>query len=61
MRHRSLGRVHWNNPGALVGKHEHACSANRGGNLPAAFVCLESERGVSISDLIRTAHTLGRP
>ena len=32
-----------------------------GGNLPAAFVCLESERGVSISDLIRTAHTLGRP
>ena len=32
-----------------------------GGNLPAAFVCLESERWVSISDIIRTVHTLGRP
>ena len=37
------------------------CSANRGGKFTPAFVCLESERGVSISDLIRTAHTLGRP
>ena len=25
-----------------------------GVNLPSAFVCLESERGVSISDIIRT-------
>ena len=32
-----------------------------GVNLPSAFVCLESERGVSISDIIRTVHTLGRP
>ena len=32
-----------------------------GVNLSSALVCLESERGVSISDIIRTVHTLGRP
>ena len=32
-----------------------------GVNLPSAYVCLESEGGVSISGITTTVHTLGRP
>ena len=35
--------------------------ANLGGNVPPAYVCLEPERGVSISGITGTVHTLGRP
>ena len=49
-----------------TGVHSLASAKTRapqiwGVNLPAAFVCLESERGVSISDVIRTAHTVWHP
>ena len=32
-----------------------------GVNLPPAYVCLVLERGVGISGITRTVHTLGRP
>ena len=60
--HFSLKNVNVTSPtgkGTLEQHGRTRWQARRGVNLPPAFVCLESKRGVSISDITRTVHTLG--